>query len=111
MLHTLHIVAHLTYCCTPYILLHTLNIVAHINLNQNRDNIKTLQVVTPVFFSSHVYRFITPIKESGGLDLQFVRYGHIMQYPLRQLEPSLTGSLSLIVKYKVALLKGSVWEL
>ena len=80
MLHTLYIVAHLTYCCTPYILLHTLNIVAHINFNQNGGHIKTLQVVTPVFSSSNVYRFSTPIQESGGLNLQFAQYGHIMRH-------------------------------
>ena len=80
MLHTLYIVAHLTYCCTPYILLHTLNIVAHINFNQNGGQIKTLQVVTRVFSSSHVYRFSTPIQESGGLNLQFAQYGHIMRH-------------------------------
>ena len=100
MLHTLHIVAHLTYCCTPYILLHTLNIVAHINFNQNGGHIKTLQVVTPVFSSSNVYRFSTPMQESGGLNLQFEQCGDIMRHPLRQSEPSLAGSLSLIVNCK-----------
>ena len=80
MLHTLHIVAHLTYCCTPYILLHTLNIVAHINFNQNGGHIKTLQVVTPVFSSSNVYRFSTPMQESGGLNLQFEQCGDIMRH-------------------------------
>ena len=89
MLHTLYIVAHLTYCCTPHILLHTLILIQngghiriwtklYLSFRQHHlclskfESPTPLQVVPPVSSSSHVYRVGAPIKESGGLNLQFI---------------------------------------
>ena len=61
MLHTLHIVAHLTYCCTPYILLHTLNIVAHINFTPGMFS------PTPPLQSGHAKRKSTHQAVNGRI--------------------------------------------